>query len=100
MFKGRSPEKKYYCSFGFCPNEGGGPCPIFLSHVQEVHFLSLKESISSKMPIIWTLYCFCNLDKIQKKSRILSGERPLEQKHATNQKSKTKRIKGMRSLST
>ena len=45
--------KKSSCSFGFFPNEGGGgPCPNFLSHFEEVHFWSLKGSISSKMSLI------------------------------------------------
>ena len=36
--KGRSPEKNS-CSFGFCPNEGGGMALLrFLAHFQEVHF--------------------------------------------------------------
>ena len=30
----------------------GGALPKFLSHFQEVHFWSIKEPISSKMPII------------------------------------------------
>ena len=34
---------------------GGGPCPNFLA--QDVQFLSIKESTSSKMLIIWTLNC-------------------------------------------
>jgi len=43
--EGRSPEKKVL-SYGFCPNEGGGgPCPNFLAHIQEVHFWPIKESI-------------------------------------------------------
>ena len=51
--KGCSPEKNT-CSFGFCPNEGGEGrgLPKFLAHFEEVHFLSINESISSKMPII------------------------------------------------
>ena len=44
--------KKYCCFFGFCPNEGGGACPNFLSHNQELHFWSIKEPISFKMQII------------------------------------------------
>ena len=47
--------EKYCCSFGFCPIEGGwGPCPNFFIHFQEVHFWSIKEPITSKLPIIWT----------------------------------------------
>ena len=43
--EGRSPVRKMI-SFGFCPNEGGGgPCPNFLAHIQEVHFWPIKESI-------------------------------------------------------
>ena len=45
--EGRFPEKNC-CSFGFCSNEGGRALPNFLSHFQEVHFLSVKEPISSK----------------------------------------------------
>ena len=31
------------CSFGFCPNEGGGgPCPIFLSRFHKLVFWSVK----------------------------------------------------------
>ena len=36
----------------------GRALPNFLAHFQEVKFWSIKESISSKMPIIWTLNFF------------------------------------------
>ena len=32
------PEKSS-CSFGFCPNEGGRPCPNFLSTFHKLHIL-------------------------------------------------------------
>ena len=35
--------KKSCCSFGFCPNEGGGPCPIFF-HLFISAFLVNKRS--------------------------------------------------------
>ena len=55
---GRFPEKNC-CSFGFCPNErGGGPYPNFLAPFPKCIFGQWKESISSKMPITWTLNCF------------------------------------------
>ena len=36
----------------------GGPCSNFLSPFHKCIFGQLKEYISSKMPIIWTLNCF------------------------------------------
>ena len=42
-------------SFGFSPNER---VLKFLSHFKEVQFWSIQDSISSKMPLIWTLTCF------------------------------------------
>ena len=37
---------------------GGGPCLNFLSSFHKCFFGQWKESISSKMQIIWTLDCF------------------------------------------
>ena len=54
--------KKNCCSFGICPNKGEeDPAQFLLSHFQGVHFWSIKDSISSKMPVIWTLKCFFRL---------------------------------------
>ena len=36
--KRRFPEKSS-CSFGFCPDEGGGPCPNFLSTFHKLYIL-------------------------------------------------------------
>ena len=45
--------------FQALPKWGGGvyPCPNFLALFLEVHFWSIKESISSKMPMYWTFNC-------------------------------------------
>ena len=64
--KGRSPVKKCFL-LDFFLMRGGRALPIILVHFQEVHFWSIKEPISSKMPIIWTK---------QKKSSIFSEDRP------------------------
>ena len=46
-----SIEKKRFLS-GIARIRGGVyPCPIFLALFLEVHFWSIKESISSKMPM-------------------------------------------------
>ena len=40
-------QEKSCCSFGFCPNEGGGPCPNFLSPFQKCIFGQQNESFPS-----------------------------------------------------
>ena len=64
-----------WCSFLFC-SKRGGPLPNFWSHFQEVLFWSIKESISPKMPIIWTLNCFlgCIHDLQSKYSALIQEE--------------------------
>ena len=46
--------------FRALPEWWGGvyPCPNFLALFLEVHFWSIKESISSKMAMYWTFNCF------------------------------------------
>ena len=51
--------KKSCCSFGFCPNEGGGRAlPKFCVTFSLVHFWSITRVNFLQMPIIWTLNCF------------------------------------------
>ena len=42
--------RKNCCSFGFCPNEGGGPCPNF-STFSLVHFWSIKGVYANNLNI-------------------------------------------------
>ena len=51
---GTSPQTKMF-SFWHCPKRGGGPAQIWGYFFKECIFGQLKESISSKMPIIWIL---------------------------------------------
>ena len=58
--KERSPEKKCFL-WNFFLIRGGGGRPILLVNLKEVHFWSIKDSISSKMPIIctWNFFLDC-----------------------------------------
>ena len=53
--KGRSPEKNS-CSFGFCPNEGGGPaqifCPLFTNCIYWVN-LGMGREGETPAQIFW-----------------------------------------------
>ena len=51
LSKGHPPEKKTAVLLDFVQMRGGG-LPYFLSHFQEEHFGSKKESFPSKIPII------------------------------------------------
>ena len=78
--------KKCCCSFGFCPNEGGGPCPNFLSTFYKLYILGQfgdGEGGGDPCPIFFGTLAFkkvvqvvqvggrgggVNLEKIQKNS--------------------------------